>query len=44
MPENDNTGVAMLMFSVILFMVFIFTENLELLLTAIIAALFGMLI
>lgn len=44
MPENDNIGVSMILFSMILFIFFVFTERLDFLLVAIIAALFGFLI
>ena len=44
MPENDNSGVVMLIFSMIMFMIFIFTENMKFLPIVLITALFGALI
>lgn len=41
MPENDNAGVAMLMVAMILFIIFTCTENIMLLLVAIMAAFMG---
>jgi len=41
MPENDNSGVVMILFSMVLFMLFIFTERMELLPIIILMILIG---